>query len=299
MVARNFGQVHIVDFSETSAPIPSAVSARIAVAVANDKDWLLQYQDIKGAFIQAHLDKAVYMRLPAGCGDMSGELVLLQRGVYGLRQASRRWSLRLGCVLLQKTSLRQSKADPCVFRKAVNGEVTLIVCVHVDDLLIAVTAKDKEMFYAFYAQLKEEFPVKGMGDLSWYLGCAFERDKMKGVMKMTQTAFVDSMVDHFDIRYETQTPRFIEFDLGPKRTHEKVGDWPCKQAVGGLLWISRMTRPDIASVVRAVARHAHNSATQHWKAVRKIFVYLKATKDLGVVFRRGGDLTLYGLRRQM
>ena len=74
--------------------------------------------------------------------------------------------------------------------------------------------------------------------------------------------------------------------------HEKGGDWPYKQAVGGLLWISMMTRPDIASAVRAVPRHAHNPVAQHWKAVRKIIAYLKATKDLGVVFRRGGDLKL-------
>ena len=30
----------------------------------------------------------------------------------------------------------------------------------------------------------------------------------------------------------------------------------------------------------------------HRKAVRKIIAYLKATKDLGIVFRRGGDLKL-------
>ena len=53
-----------------------------------------------------------------------------------------------------------------------------------------------------------------------------------------------------------------------------------------------MTRPDIVSVVRAVARHAHNLAARHSKAARRIFAYLKATKDLGVVFRRGGDLKL-------
>ena len=74
--------------------------------------------------------------------------------------------------------------------------------------------------------------------------------------------------------------------------HEKGSDWPYNQAVGGLLWISGMTRPDIASAVRAVARHPHNPAARHWKAVRKITAYLKATKDLGVVFRRGGDLKL-------
>ena len=82
--------------------------------------------------------------------------------------------------------MEQSKADPCVFRNVVNGEVTLIVCVRVDDL--AVTAKDRETFDGFYAQLKNKFSVSDMGDLSWYLGCAFERDRMEGVIEMTQTA---------------------------------------------------------------------------------------------------------------
>ena len=290
IVARGFGQIHNVDVSETFAPTPLAASVKIAVAVANEKGWLLRHLDVNQAFIQAHLDEAVYMRLPAGCGDISGEVVLLQRAVYGLRQAGRQWSLRLSRVLLQTTGMEQSKADPCVFRKVVDEEVTLIACVHVDDL--AVTAKDKKTFDGFYAQLKEEFPVSDMGDLSWYLGYAFERDRMEGVMKMTQAALVDSLVDRFDIQYKTQTPASVEFDLGPKMIHEKGGDWPYTQAVGGLLWISGMTRPDITSAVRAVARHAHNPAARHWKAVRKIIAYVKATKDLGVVFRRGGDLKL-------
>ena len=84
-------------------------------------------------------------------------------------------------MLLQKVGMKKSTADPCVFCKVVDGEVTLIVCVYVDDLV--VTAKDKETFDGFYAQLKEGFPLSDMGDLSWYLGCAFERDRMEGIMK--------------------------------------------------------------------------------------------------------------------
>ena len=292
MVARGLRQIHSIDFSETFAPTPSTASVKIAVAVANEKGcWLLRHLDRKQAFIQAYLDEAVYMRLPVSCGDMSGEVVLLQRAVYGLREAGRQWSLRLSRVLVvQKIGLEQSKAAPCVFRKVVDGEVTLIVCVNVDDL--AVTAKNKNTFDDIYAQLKYKFSVNDMGDLSWYLGCALERGKMEDVMKMTQTAIVDSLVDRLDIQYETQTPASVELDLGPKIIHEKGGDWPYKQAVGGLLWISGITRPDIASAVRAVARHAHNPAARHWKAVRKIVSYLKATKDLGVVFRLGGDLKL-------
>ena len=56
-------------------------------------------------------------------------------------------------MLLQKIGMEQSKADPCVFRKVVDREVTLIVCVHFDDL--AVTAKGKDTFNAFYAQSKK------------------------------------------------------------------------------------------------------------------------------------------------
>ena len=56
------------------------------------------------------------------------------------------------------------------------------------------------MFDAFYAQLKGEFPVNDMGDLSWFPGCAFERDKMEGVTKMTQAAFADSLPGRFDRR---------------------------------------------------------------------------------------------------
>ena len=33
----------------------------------------------------------------------------------------------------------------------------------------------------FMHKLKEEVPVNDMGDLSWYLRGAFERDKMEGL----------------------------------------------------------------------------------------------------------------------
>ena len=76
--------------------------------------------------IQGHLDEAVYTRLPAGCGDMGGEVVLLQRAVYGLRQAGGQSSLQLGRVLQQKPGMGQSKADSCVFKeksKVVDGRL--------------------------------------------------------------------------------------------------------------------------------------------------------------------------------
>ena len=118
--------------------------------------------------------------------------------------------------------MKQSKADTYVFRKMVDGEVTLFVFVHIDDL--AVTAKAKEAVDAFYAQLKKEFSANNMCDLYWFPACAFEREKMEGVIKMTQTALVDLLVGHFDIRYKTPTTVSVEFHLEPKRIYEKEGN---------------------------------------------------------------------------
>ena len=53
-----------------------------------------------------------------------------------------------------------------------------------------------------------------------------------------------------------------------------------------------MTRPDIANVVRAVARQAHDPAGRHWRSARKILAYLNKTKDLGLMFVKDGDRKL-------
>ena len=97
LVARGFSQVHTVDFMETYSPTPKALSVKTAVAVAVERDWELRQLDV--AFIQADLDYGVSMKLPDGCGDKSGEIVKLNKAVYGLKQAGRQWSLRLIQVL--------------------------------------------------------------------------------------------------------------------------------------------------------------------------------------------------------
>lgn len=63
------------------------------------------------------------------------------------------------------------------------------------------------------------------------LVCAFKHDKMKDVVKMTQTMFIDSL------EYGPRLFATVEFNLGPKKRNEKEGDWLYKQMVGDLLWI--------------------------------------------------------------
>ena len=77
-------------------------------------------------------------------------------------------------------------------------------------------------------------------------------------------------------------------DLGSRRNDEPVCDKPVRTAVGSLIWLGGITRPDIVNAVRAVARQAHDSAERLWRVIRKIIAYLNKTKDLGLVFVKDG-----------
>ena len=113
-----------------------------------------------------------------------------------------------------------------------------------------------------------------------------------GTLKMSQEAYVENLVQRFDVVSTSNTPASPGADLGPKRDDELGGDWPVREAIGSLMWLSTMTRPDIRNAVRAVARYAHTPSERLWRAISKILSYLNGTKSLGITYIRGSGLEL-------
>ena len=111
-------------------------------------------------------------------------------------------------------------------------------------------------------------------------------------MEITQKAFIESMLNRFGVNSSSDIPATPGVELGPREEGEPGGDWPYREAVGSLMWLSTMTRPDISNAVRAVARHSHNPTERHWRAVLKIMEYLHGTRFLGLTFVRGSGLGL-------
>ena len=96
----------------------------------------------------------------------------------------------------------------------------------------------------------------------------------------------------FDVHTTSETPASPGADLGPKRDDESGGDWPVREVVGGLLWLSTITRLDITNAVQAVARYAHTPTERLLQAIMKILSYLNGTKSFGITYVRGSDLGL-------
>ena len=68
---------------------------------------------------------------------------------------------------------------------------------------------------------------------------------------------------------------------------EMIENWPFRELVGSLMWLTVSTRPDISNAVRAVVRYCTAPRAIHWKAALGILEYINGTSEYGITFQRG------------
>ena len=209
--------------------------------------------------------------------------------IYGLKQSGRKWG-HLCADTLIADGFEHCKADPCIFHKIVDGFVVMIIDVYVDDLLVGGSHENCE---SLLLSLNKKDSNKRLKRCTWYGGCGIEKNVELGTIKVSQEAYVESLIRRFDVHTTSDTPFSPGADLGPNRDDESGGDWPVREAVGSLLWLSTMTRPDITNA-RAVARYAHIPTERLWQAIMKILSYRYGTERFGITYVRGSGLRLEG-----
>jgi hypothetical protein len=103
LVARGFTQRQGEDYDETFAPVTDITEILITLAVAVRNKWPVHQFDIRTAYLNAHLQHDVYMKIPTDIPDESlrGTTVKLKRALYGLKQAGFEWFSHLRETLLR------------------------------------------------------------------------------------------------------------------------------------------------------------------------------------------------------
>ena len=256
--------------------------------MAAAEDGELRHFDAEQAFLKADIDEEIYIEIPEEFQEFPGAVGRLSKAIYGLVQAGRCWNNKF-CDDMTAIGFEQAKADPCVFRKVVDGEAEVVVVVHVDDIL--AHAKDQVTVDRFAAELGQKFKLKDMGDAGNYMGCHITRNRKAGELKLDQHFYVESMVKRVDVKKATKIPAASGVPTlskadEPRNLEEKeeMRKFPYREAVGALMWTATMTRPDIACAVRAVARFCENPGPAHKKPAIKILQYLLHTKEWGITY---------------
>ena len=292
LVAQGFSQVPGVDYFDTYAPVARLASIRTVLAFAAAEDLETGQIDIKGAYLNGELteDEIIYMKQPPGYAvkGPDGKILTarLHKSLYGLKQAGRRWYQKL-VEIMTKLKFLRSEVDSAVFyRRDETLKLLIIILVHVDDCSIA--GRPKAIIQKFKIEIQKYVQITDLGDLHWILGIEVRRVREDKRIMLSQRSYIDSILRRygFDDAKPVSTPMDTNIRLtsaqSPTTTEEfaKMRNIPYHEAVGSLMYASLGTRPDITFAVQTVSRFSSKPGIAHWEAVRRIFRYLKGTREL-------------------
>jgi hypothetical protein len=300
LVAKGFTQREGIDYNETFSPVSCKDSFRIIMALVAHYDLELHQMDVKTAFLNGDLEEKVYMAQPKGFVVEGKERMgcRLKKSIYGLKQASRQWYLKFH-ETIRKFEFNENEEDNCVYAKFKNGKFIFLI-LYVDDILLA--SSDVSLLLETKKFLSSNFDMKDLGEASFVLGIEILRDREKGVLGLSQKAYLEKVLKKYGMHASNASPapivkgdRFGNFQC-PRNQYEidQMKAVPYASAVGSLMYAQVCTRPDLAFVTGVLGRFQSNPGIDHWKMVKKALRYVKGTKGLMLTYRRTDSLEIEG-----
>ncbi|CDO78191.1 hypothetical protein BN946_scf184635.g1 [Trametes cinnabarina] len=264
-------------------------SLRTILAIAAERGMELCQFDVVGAYLNADLDKEIYMCQPPGYDDGSGRVLRLQKALYGLKQGGRKWNQRFNRVMVEDLGFTRLNSEPCVYMRSDRCGLTM-VGVHVDDMISA--ADGPELIAELEAGLKRFFEITDLGTPRLLLGLELTRDGSS--ITIRQTHFIRSTLERFGMAdcAPVNTPMDPNVRLLKEPDDADLSDMkdiPYQAAIGTLMYAALGTRPDISYAVQALSQFSSRPGPAHWTAVKRVFRYLKGTLDYGITYRRKGE----------
>lgn len=288
-VAKGYSQIEGVDFDELFAAVAHKDTIRLFLAIVNYYNWEMDQVDIVAAFLNGDLEETIYMEPPEGSGIPNSKVLCLNKALYGLKQSPRCFNKSLD-KWLQEQGFKAANGDPCLYHRSINGNIILI-SLHVDDQLIA--SNNRPHLDEFKRQLNNMFECSDSGPANYFLGFNITRDRSNRVLELGQQHYVDEVLAKFDMANcnSVTTPLPLGFRPLPATEDEfkNAKDLPYAQLVGSILYLSTITRPDLAYAANTLSRHLSKWNDDHWKAAKHLLRYITGTRDLKLQFNGNID----------
>ncbi|MBW0504462.1 hypothetical protein O181_044177 [Austropuccinia psidii MF-1] len=285
LCAQGFTQTPGIDFNNTYALTGrlNSIRALIAHACINKLDF--HQIDIKSAFLNAPLNKKVYLSIPQGLSiDCCRYCLRLKKAIYGLKQAPLAWYTRLK-LWLQSVGFMTCKLDLCVFHR--KDPEHLWIYVQVD--YFALFGKN---LHIFKKEIHYKFDIKDMGPADLLLGVKINQQEES--ITLDQHHFIKSLLDSYsmqDCKAES-TPLVPNEHLVPATEDERNAfnsvQVNFRSAIGSINYLSTATHPDLSFAMSSLSQYLEKPGIQHWKAFLHVLRYLQGTWEVRLCYSQDG-----------
>ena len=288
LCARGFTQSKGDDYDETFAPVVRIATVRILLALTANLNYRVTQMDIVTAYLYSKLDKIIYMKPPPGMElldkdlEVSNHTLVLEKGIYGLKQAGYLWNQEIRSCLLE-IGLLQSTFDPGLYYKKAGNEY-MFVTVYVDDILVSTAREDWRN--DFEKELAKRYKTKLLGEVRSILGAIVECNPNNGTITIQQSNHASEL----GMKYEVQNmgQQMVPIDGGTrleKGEHgETINDY--RKALGSVMYISLVSRPDISYAVNYLGRFSGCCDQRHWKTLKGLLNYVYHTREAKLQFKK-------------
>jgi len=195
-----------VDYDQTYLSTLRHSSVCVLIAIQARLGLKSRRHDLVAAFLQGSLldDEIVFMKYPPGHTEVGADgkdkVYLVQKPIYGLKQAGRRFQRDFFAWLKLPidqggAGFTRSEKEPCIFTRCV-GNDTVYLGVYCDDI-IAIFGDDDvgSVCDVFRTALHTRWKAENEGELSDILNiCVAHKGSS---IKLSQPTYIDTMVDRY------------------------------------------------------------------------------------------------------
>jgi hypothetical protein len=255
-------------YSVTYAPTVRAESVRLFHIYAIEYSWAIQQYDVPQAFLRSDADCDIFAYPPNGFAEFPGQLLKLNKMLYGSKQAAALWYNLLNSFLLE-IGFMASSLDPCFYRRPVSGQDNsarsdAILILHVDDMRVAA---EPTVLASIHLLLFQKFEIT-TSDSGRFLGMDTSYDLSSGVMRMHMATYINETAE-----------RFLKFDLSR--------GVPYRELVGSLMWIVLCIMGPELLRVKDLARRSNHFTLADYDDAIKVLHRVIERKEYGIIYRRG------------
>jgi len=272
-VMKGFSETGAEDLDSTT-PQVAKETAFFVLQILASMAWELGHLDFTQAFHSGdRKQRELYAEMPTEGipGLHPRQLLRLKKTCYGLTDGPYAWYCHISRVL-QELGYEKSKADPCLFflRDPQTGANDGIIGLATDDMIHGGGQRHwKNMQW-----LRESYQ---MGKFTTGSGKFTGKNlvpETDGSITVNQQHYIENHIDKIIVDKDRRSQKFS------RCTHKEISD--LRTLIGGLAWVSKETRPDIAGRVAMLQQAMPHPMIRDLLEGNSILDELQKTSTLGL-----------------